>query len=77
MDTPTTVRVKDEKELIEKIKNGTSFFSSQTIKEYMAGFAERAAMFGYSIDTSSHKTFVNDLIKIGYVQVGAISLSKK
>ena len=77
MDTPTTVRVADEKELIEKMKNSTSFFATQTIKEYMAGYAERAGMFGFSVDTSSHKAFVNDLIKAGYIKEGSLSLSKK
>ena len=77
MDTPLTVKVKDEKKLIEEMKNTTSFFSHQTITEYMSGYAQRAAMLGFYVDTTSHKSFVESLIKAGYIKEGSISLSKK
>lgn len=78
LDAPITVKVKDEKELIEKMKETTAFFYKQSITEFMKGMSERhELMGGKPLDTSSHKAFVKDLIKIGMVKLGGISLSKK
>ena len=78
IDAPLTVKVKDEKELIEKMKETTPFFYKQSITEFMAGVAERTGIIqGVAIDTSSHKAFVESSIKAGLIKRGGISLSKK
>ena len=78
LDAPLTVKVKDEKQLIEKMKETTPFFYKQSITEFMAGVAERTSSAqGVSIDTSSHKAFIEGCIKVGLIKRGGISLSKK
>jgi hypothetical protein len=66
---PLTVSVKNHEELVAIMRTTSIFFAGQQIKEYMAGFAERAkSLISTPIDPSSIETFVSTCIQAGFLK---------
>lgn len=65
----------DWKEVLKNLKESTWF--DQTIKEYMAGVAERAQTFsGSRIEYSDAETFLKELERIGIIRIVQLRRTK-
>lgn len=62
----------NEEELVHKIWHSAKFDTSETVEEYMRGFAKRSLQWdGQELDTSSCLAFFNSLVKVGFARVTA------